>query len=403
MTSYEVEGFPGCVVSTWSEWSLCSHTCLDSPDARPFQWRMRWVRSLDPGATCPPLYESRPCEGVVLEPCDLQDCVMGEWGEWAACSYWGTYDCGEGTTFRSRPIVTHPKGNGAKPCGNQIEFGTCGMRAQGCNTATICILSPWTPWHAPGDPTLNCSEACGGGYQERTRTASGTCNPPPVLYEIQPCNTAPCSTPCELAHAHNPVGQCSHSCGPLGTQRWVREVIAEATGSAPPCPTLEERTQIRACNRFPCPIVEPPVVVTPEPAPPEGGGGDEGTASDSPSSSPDPNGPTIIFDPAQYALSTATATTTTPAPAPQVTQTVTTQEETVPGETVVASGVSLPDWFPKTNADKAKWIGGGAAVAVLIVLVASWAMSSPDPPALPPQLEALARQTKLPIWEGEGA
>jgi hypothetical protein len=397
----QVDGFPGCWVSSWSEWSPCSHGCLkEGVDA--YQWRIRWVGKIEPGATCPPIYERRVCQDV--RPCMVQDCEMTPWSDWGRCTMGGTINCGAGTTFRHRSVVTYPSESG-KPCGPQIQFAQCHMLRDNCSDPTTCQLFPWTHWYDPFDETKSCSKPCGTGEQIRKRETRGPCTATVSTYEERECNTHPCGTDCRLATSYTKVGACSQPCGPLGVQRWVRHIVTHGSGDGIPCPPEAARTIFTACNRtVVCPETEPTETETaPTEAPT-----DTTIPTDTPTNAPTDtptNAPTDTPTDASTDSPTSIPTDTQP----PTTTTTTTTEVTQHTETVPitdapqaappASSSTLPDWFPSSTTERIVWGGGVAAAIGVIFLVLSWMMSSPAR-KLNPRLLALARSHNIPVPTG---
>ncbi|KAA0168175.1 hypothetical protein FNF28_02594 [Cafeteria roenbergensis] len=162
-----------CVVSAWSNWSVCNSTCGAS-----FRERHRAVitPSGPGGAPCPDLVETMPCDkppcaasatpkpqpsfspdpaasasaspdampsvsaspdampsvsaspdampSADPSPSGSTDCVVSEWGNWSAC----TVECGGGVRERSRSIIVPKSGNGA-PCGELTQEEPCNQES----------------------------------------------------------------------------------------------------------------------------------------------------------------------------------------------------------------------------------------------------------------------------------
>jgi hypothetical protein len=243
-----------CTYGSYSAWSRCSHECVPANGEIPYQWRMRPVIDRQPGAECGETYESRPCEN--LPACVSQDCVEGPWSEFGPCSIdGGTVNCGHGTTFRYRSIVTAPSGLGARPCGALVDFRECRRLSGSTGCSVGCTTGAWSEWSA-------CDRTCGGGTQRRTRTVTpGTFGTQPDCYdraanthdyEERDCNTHSCGTDCVLGE-WEPVGTCSASCGG-GQQLFIRRRISEGTGTGTRCPseTSFQRMRYDLCNAQPC-------------------------------------------------------------------------------------------------------------------------------------------------------
>ena len=163
---------------------------------------------------------------VTMPPVGV-DCVMGDWGEWSACSK----NCGGGTQTRNRIAITQPNAGG-KACGDLVEtkpcntdpcpdcaftwapFGQCVTQSPstgaGKKQAQLlvsspsgpggavcpdpnsniqdcvnCVFSPWNPAGALSAQT--CNQTTGKKTQSRTITVpasgGGTCNEPTTREE----------------------------------------------------------------------------------------------------------------------------------------------------------------------------------------------------------------------------
>ncbi|KAL8441527.1 hypothetical protein Emed_007553 [Eimeria media] len=200
-----------CRVSEWSEWTECSSSCApaDGSEATRSRYREILREPYPPGSqTCPPLEDVQkgcnsdiPCPvdcsytpwtswgecigecGIghqvrtrrILseakfggEPCQLteetadcfleepcvEDCVLGNWGEWGPCSA----TCGGGYKQRQREIHKPPV-NGGAPCEALEEFAPC---AEFSCFGSDCEVSEWGDWGP-------CSKECGGGVHSRER------------------------------------------------------------------------------------------------------------------------------------------------------------------------------------------------------------------------------------------
>jgi len=158
---------------------------------------------------------------VTMPPVGV-DCLMGEWGEWSACSK----NCGGGVQTRNRSIIT-PSNTGGKACGETAEtrpcntdpcpdcafswtpFGQCAnsdpVTGKGKKQATLIVSSPsgpggsvcpdpnsniedcvncvFSPWNPAGELSAQaCNQTTGIKSQSRTITVpasgGGTCTEP---------------------------------------------------------------------------------------------------------------------------------------------------------------------------------------------------------------------------------
>jgi hypothetical protein len=100
------------IVSNWSEWGVCS---LDG-----FQVRNRYViTAASGGGTTPVLSETRTCTPIIVSPTPV-DAIVSEWSEWSLCS-------AEGYTTRTRTVITPASNGGGTPIlveTNECVYGT---------------------------------------------------------------------------------------------------------------------------------------------------------------------------------------------------------------------------------------------------------------------------------------
>lgn len=117
-------------------------------------------------------------------------------------------------------------------------------------------MSAWQPWS-------ECSKACGGGTQSRTRAVEK--NPEngglscPVPEDRRTCNTGSCDQDCNLAD-WSAWSHCSRSCrfsntSPAGRFHRERRVMKAPEGSLGKCPDKFDasRYQAEVCNDEICP------------------------------------------------------------------------------------------------------------------------------------------------------
>jgi len=160
-----------CEVTPWRD-SACTVLC--GGGVRNLTREVMQVPSAE-GAPCPDLHLTVPCNS---DPCS-QDCQMGAWAEWGACSA----SCGGGRRARQRRVLRNSTGASAVPCGLLEAVEVCG--AEPC--AESCALGDWGPWGP-------CTKACGGGQRGRQRNsgkASPGCSEGLVAFET--CQEAPCN------------------------------------------------------------------------------------------------------------------------------------------------------------------------------------------------------------------
>ncbi|KAL8437124.1 hypothetical protein Efla_007095 [Eimeria flavescens] len=137
-----------CSYTPWTSWGECMGEC-----GIGHQERTRRILSEAKfgGEPCQLTEETADCS--LEEPC-VEDCVLGNWGEWGACSA----TCGGGYKRRQREVQTPPM-NGGAPCDALEEFAPC---AEFSCFGSDCEVSEWGEWGP-------CSKECGGGVHARER------------------------------------------------------------------------------------------------------------------------------------------------------------------------------------------------------------------------------------------
>uniref|UniRef100_T1JAR7 Spondin-like TSP1 domain-containing protein n=1 Tax=Strigamia maritima TaxID=126957 RepID=T1JAR7_STRMM len=176
-----------CVVSDWSEWSICTQPC----DSRHTRKRVREMvrESHDSGDPCPVTAEVEPC---ILN----ENCFHYLWNtsDWSSCILHNNATCGEGV--RHRQIVC------LRSDGRTVNDRFCEemnlSRPQSAESwcsvdcPIDCVVSEWSDWNHSECGTCGMS-----GHAVRARQilvrASETGRPcPSALTQQKPCRARPC-------------------------------------------------------------------------------------------------------------------------------------------------------------------------------------------------------------------
>jgi len=166
------------------------------------------------------------------------DCHLTSWTGWSSCDV----SCGGGLQIRSRQVLDQGAFGGLACATNLTD--TQGCASEDC--PVDCKVGDWDVWTA-------CSETCGNGIYQRSRTLT----PPqqggalcPESIQTESCFTVPCPVHCE--HEWLDWTSCSKSCG-TGIQRRPVNVTLHAAHGGLECPDAQERT----CNTEACPTPAP--------------------------------------------------------------------------------------------------------------------------------------------------
>ncbi|XP_061782034.1 thrombospondin type-1 domain-containing protein 7B isoform X1 [Nerophis lumbriciformis] len=186
-----------CVLSDWSPWGQCSHTCGSQGKS------VRTRRILQEAHE-----EGRPCPNQLVQTktCPIRPCYTWLLSDWSPCTIEGA-DCGEGLRRRNLSCVTH-QGDGAESppvpvaeefCGDKLGKTIQQETEQPCFIPCQgdCHLAEWSSWSAC---QLTCVEGRSfetTGRQSRSRAVivqvvenQDAC--PRQVFQTQPCKGGQC-------------------------------------------------------------------------------------------------------------------------------------------------------------------------------------------------------------------
>jgi len=229
-----------CKFTDWTVWTECSSSCLGiTKRERDFE-----VLASGKGTACSgPLMEIAPCnpsqKGKLPDDCPQQgepvDCVLGDWGDWSACSV----TCGDGQRRHQRIIVRHAKFDGA-PCGageghnldvSLEDVQSCQQPACGKPPgAKDCAWGDWEDW---GD----CDQC--GGQQKRIRQVKQFSElGGDVCEAVDSEQVQACPRNCYEKYyctwgEWEAYGACSVTCGATGARKRTRSLKLVGDGGVP--------------------------------------------------------------------------------------------------------------------------------------------------------------------------
>ncbi|XP_032955861.1 A disintegrin and metalloproteinase with thrombospondin motifs 7 [Rhinolophus ferrumequinum] len=230
------EDLPPASNASWEvgNWSECSTTCGLGAVWRPV--RCSSGREDD----CAPAGRPQPARR-----CHLRPCATWHAGNWSKCSR----SCGGGTSVRDVQCVDTRHLRPLRPF--HCQPGPAQPPARRPCGAQPCLSWYTSSWR-------ECSEACGGGEQQRLVTCPepGLCEEALRPNSTRSCNTQPCTQ-----WVVGPWGQCSAPCGG-GVQRRLVKCVNTQTGlreeDNEQCGHEAWPESSRPCGTQDCDLSEPP-------------------------------------------------------------------------------------------------------------------------------------------------
>jgi competence ComEA-like helix-hairpin-helix protein len=232
-----------CKYSDWTPFSACSITC--GKDGTQTATRTIMQSAQNGGKACEGrLVDTQTCNKGA---CPVH-CEVSEWGEWGACSK----TCYNGlsnwkwapTQYRSR-TVTAEVANGGSVCPELRESRPCNHHVL-CQVN--CRLGTWGGWG-------QCTKACGGGSQRRTREIvmkqQNNGRGCAALWEQKSCNTKTCPTNCMYGD-YTAWSACSKTCGG-GFATKTRGINVQGAFGGIKC-DMNQLTLTKSCNMQGCPV-----------------------------------------------------------------------------------------------------------------------------------------------------
>ncbi|XP_066923379.1 SCO-spondin-like isoform X8 [Clytia hemisphaerica] len=217
--------------SSWSSYSKCSEPCGEGEKTR--------------SRTCTnpsPAHGGKDCSGskVQVSPCKVKECPVdggySSWSSYSECSK----ACGDGLMTRKRTCTKPSPAHGGKQCqGASIE-------EERCKVKECPVDGGFSSWSLYGE----CSELCGGGEQERSRTCT---NPTPAhggkdcegkIEETRPCNTQKCKVDGGYG-PWSPYSACSKPCGE-GERYRTRKCVETRRDCSGPSRSVQ-KCKVKSC------------------------------------------------------------------------------------------------------------------------------------------------------------
>ncbi|CBZ54470.1 putative thrombospondin type 1 domain-containing protein [Neospora caninum Liverpool] len=232
-----------CLLSDWTEWTLCSAECGLGAQTRTR--RILTPASVDPpGAACGPLAEEKKCfstRGACKE-----DCELSEWSPWTPCSQ----SCGVGGVRTSSREIRKPGGVG----GGRSCAGESLLKEEACNENIPCVgdceVGDWGDW-------TGCSVSCSEWktQEEKMKSERGarrmrSQRPPQATGAREGRRLAPAFED----EAEEETGRNALASLPGGGKRMrSRAILKPEKNGGKACPPTEEIDD--SCNAdIPCPV-----------------------------------------------------------------------------------------------------------------------------------------------------
>ncbi|XP_062869505.1 thrombospondin type-1 domain-containing protein 7B [Trichomycterus rosablanca] len=188
-----------CLLSDWSLWSECSHTC----GAQSHMTRSRLVlqQAEESGRPCPSQLSQ-------TKPCPIRPCYGWRLGEWSTCRVEGA-ECGDGTRERNMSCVVHWGNYSRPPYPKSVQEEHCVENVlskpmptelhQPCSIPCPgdCHLTSWSQWSLCQMLCLNGRSYETWGRQARSRAViiqvpQNKTSCPSQVYETRPCQRGSC-------------------------------------------------------------------------------------------------------------------------------------------------------------------------------------------------------------------
>jgi hypothetical protein len=215
-----------CKVSEWTEFSACTSKC--GPGVKT---HTRSIIAAGSAPRCPKLTQTVSCQ---IKDCPVH-CKVSKWSKFGDCNA----ACGGGLATRNRSILSPPKHSGDR-CPSLANSVVC--NTQKC--PVHCKVASWSSWS-------KCSVDCGGGVSTRSRKVLETPkydgNTCPSLRESKECNTDSCPQHCKVSK-WGKFGDCSAACGG-GKQTRTRTIVINTKFGGTKCPGLKDTQD---CNTQDC-------------------------------------------------------------------------------------------------------------------------------------------------------